>query len=257
MILEASGSKQTSDKNYLPPASIAKQIWNEDDWFIHHMEWKLEYEPLSLNKQNMNELVNSKQEDSYEEDYLLQKITLNTNTYESEIKSNKLKFNFIPDTYKGRALITPSARSNLLNKFNDYLKHTNDIPEEISNVIKNLTSKLIDAPILSQTLDGFNQGLIGLKSTPQLKVSDPTDTAPLSKKFCNETVPRAVDIYNRTAPSANSTYNPIQDGKICIKQLRFIDIFGRFQDLNIENVIYSQAIKSAVDNKAKLPNRLI
>lgn len=87
--------------------------------------------------------------------------------------------------------------------------------------------------ILSQQLEGFNEALLTKKHTLQLPVAEP-DQDPSSQQYAlTQAVATAVANNNIIAPNPNEPFLPIRTGLFKFNQIRLVDSYGQYQDLDI------------------------
>jgi hypothetical protein len=111
-----------------------------------------------------------------------------------------------------------------------------------------------DSHYLSQSFGGFNAAFLMHKQTMQLPIEEPLGF-PEYQAF-TRVVQELVDGENKWAPEPLYPFLPIRAGKLKILNLRLIDSFGRF--INIEpdeNLIHSHAFPD-MGGEALLPPRL-
>src|SRR5205085_7462091 len=100
--------------------------------------------------------------------------------------------------YKGTITLSPHACITLKSQIDAYLAHHTD-PE-----LQDISSKLVLAPMLTQTLSGFNEALQMRRQVIQLMVDDPlapeeralTDRARIAVGDGNDTAPQSLDGFN-------------------------------------------------------------
>lgn len=196
-----------------PPETIANQTWNNDPFLPLTLQWQVEYEHLT--RAANDQYASNHITDNFtfdQEDELAYKVT-NPSFDTGEVPS-----------YDGTLLLTPSARFNLVEKIQEDITNMPDDDPNKAELHK-ILNQIQDLPILSQSLNGFQNLLLMQKKTLQLQVYDPYDSW---HAFSNNTVYTAVDDQNATAPQPQLPFNPIQDGCTRITQLRLVDAFGRY-----------------------------
>ena len=111
---------------------------------------------------------------------------------------------------------------------------------------------------LSQTLSGFNDGLITYHRVMQLPVADPLEGAAY-EGFTESVVQQGIEKALSRAPYANK-FNPIRGGMMRLLNLRIIDCFGQVIDLkspNSQDILTSEPLTSSNrDYPVFLPPRL-
>jgi hypothetical protein len=115
---------------------------------------------------------------------------------------------------------------------------------------------------LAQSLGGFNEALLGRRSTLQLPIDDPLGF-PDYQDFARA-MKDAIQNSNRSAPPATNDFNPIRAGALKIHRLQLVDTFGRVQELDIGRVISTEVMglpfssgTSMFTGSAMLPPRIV
>ncbi len=85
----------------------------------------------------------------------------------------------------------------------------------------------------SQSLSGFNDGLLMHRQVMQLPVADPLGF-PDYKAFTETIVKGAVGGQNRVSPEPHFDFHPIRTGQMRIRRLRLVDSFGQVRDVALE-----------------------
>ena len=105
--------------------------------------------------------------------------------------------------------------------------------------------KLYGINVLSQTLSGFNAGLLMHKQTMQLPIADPLGFA--DYQGFTDIVRELVAGESTQAPLPLNDFSPIRTGNLIIRELRLIDTFGQTKvDLKPEDFTHSARL-TAVD----------
>ena len=234
-------SKITSGKL---PEQMSVTNWDSNPWLVMQLHWKIDYKKLL-----------TQTEEQYESSYI-------TNNYQFDSESSELdfikgnKFSIIPDSLRGKSLLTPQVKESLQRQIDRVLTLYSDhdfLPKKLNT----LKASIADTSILSQTLNGFNDALVMKKKTLQLKVNNPL-RAVFDDSF-NDAVQIAVSEENRAAPLPLYQYNPIRTGLIKVDHLRIVDAFGRFKNIDTSNVMYPKNMTLDSPNvgyKAQLPLRI-
>lgn len=108
---------------------------------------------------------------------------------------------------------------------------------------------------LSQSLNGFNQALLGRKQTLQLIIDDPIGFE--KERPFVELVRDTVQNSIISAPQPLNFFNPIRSGSLKITRLRLVDTFGRVRDLEWNQTFTPEYLKANKDNAVNLPPRLV
>lgn len=219
-------SKDTTDPYAgIDPEPLAVQNWGrKDPWLPLLLQWQVQYKHLQRADQ---------------ENYAPGHISDHFQFDEADELTYKQKIPTFDQTeiepYHGSVLLTPGARFNLVEKLEEELKYNPDFE------LRELLDKISDRSILSQGLNGFQEHLLMQSKTLQLSVYDPFESFldPLST-----TVKDNIGYQNITAPQPQTAFNPIQDGINHIEQLRLVDAFGRYADLDVSQVIYPSTLST-------------
>ena len=107
---------------------------------------------------------------------------------------------------------------------------------------------------LSQSLDGFNAGLIQHKNTLQLPVLEPIGFA-ANQAFTAE-VADLVATQQRSAPLPANHFNPIRAGKGRLARLQIVDSFGQMVELSTQDMIRSEPLEDTDTDAFQLVPRL-
>ncbi len=272
------------------PDNFAFATWETQPWNPFILQWEASFSPFiqELDSKSSN----------YDEDFITDNFKLDqdlpTLTYKGDPKSFISNTSF--STYTGYCILTPHAGSLLSSEMDLYLMQqlldvycdaqNPSVPFDLRTPMyfKNNRSEIIqwykdqktdDSPqieaiyesfelltnssfgCLSQVLGGFNPALIMQKQTYQLNIADPmqsplNDTANIIKQV--------VGTNNQKAPIPENMFYPLRAGGFNLNKLRLVDTFGRYKDLDnnqITNFIFSESLSlSGLDTAAYLPPRI-
>lgn len=109
--------------------------------------------------------------------------------------------------------------------------------------------------LLTQSLTGFNDALLGLHQSYQLPIEDPLGFD-CERKF-SEQVRGLVLSHNRSAPDDAGGFNPIRAGQLKVKRLRLVDTFGKTVNLKFDQPHVSRSLREKDGNVIELPPRFV
>lgn len=246
---------------------IGFTLWTGQPWNPFLLEWEVEVFPTESDG-NLDPTSGD-----YGHGFVTENYTLAENDVDLSIKPGKGAVTRAANVYHGSTILTPSAGELSLEEMQNFLQrqllddYCKDLklspPEEpkeffrqnisailnwfktrncqaatrpaLCNIIR--AYELLTAPgfhCLAQSLGGFNDALLMHKQTLQLTVADPlgfSDYQSFAARV-RELVKESV----RSAPEPLNDFNPIRAGALRIIRLRLIDTFGRFIDLDCNNI---------------------
>jgi hypothetical protein len=217
--------------------------WTEQPWNPITLEWELEIFPLA------------RSEERYEESTITKAFQQNDTMPDLKLKSSEPEFITEGKVYSGSTLLSPHSKIKLLDAIDSYLADPNlDQKSPIAVAARLKKDEIKINHSLSQSLGGFNAALLMHKQTLQLPIDDPLGFE--NYQAFTQVVKDLVDGENKWAPEPHNPFLPIRAGKIKILNLRLIDSFGRFINVDSpENLVHSHAFPK-LNNQALLLPRL-
>jgi hypothetical protein len=234
------------------PAGV--RTWSVQPWNPLLLEWEVMLEPLDPGNGS-----------AYLPSAVTQSFTLGGGSPELAVTPGAHPALSAPATYSGRSLLTGGARDVLLDRLRQYVQQevlpayftAKAIPvtqQGAQDFETNLTGAiawqaamrvsgaamptpehtalvayraLSDAPVLSQALSGFNEGLLTRSVGLQLPVADPlaADQAFVSA------VAQAVGSATVTGAAPLQRFVPLRSGRLTLSRLRVVDSFGQVKEL--------------------------
>ena len=243
--------------------------WTQQPWNAIMFEWLVEYYPMR------NEGETAPVGDDYVHDWITTHYQLDENDVELNVLPGQPPLVRGANVYRGTSILTPQARTVLIQRIEAYLERQLLTPyyaaksiaeadqtdtyfrDHISDILDWYTSTscggATDDPLchiidsyhlliatdfysLSQSLGGFNQGLLMHRQTMQLDVADPLGF-PEYRSFSEDEVHDAVRGSVLSAPEPLNDFNPIRTGAFRLVELRLVDSFGQIKDIDTSNVI--------------------
>lgn len=203
--------------------------WTDQPWNPFMFEWEAEVCPLQ-------EGSNARDGD-YQMDYATGNTILKVNAEDLEVRPGKSKVitGRNPNIYNGRSLLTFHAQKSMKEQIDAYLEEhgdgdgTNDF-EDARNTFAHANDQLSKTHTLSQSLSGFNAALLMLKQTLQMPVDDPIGFADY-EGFSDE-VSQMIGANTKMSPQPLTDFTPIRSGELRLNQLRVVDTFGQYRQLN-------------------------
>ena len=184
------------------PSIIAMQPWRKP-WTPLHLDWEVEWYP-SLNG---------------ERDW-----TLEENEYEFTGEDTGTDGEAFA-SYTGRTLLTPSIANIMTSRLADFLSDEDKGIADLATAsqekaLKALMTALKDMDVLTTSMDGFHDALMGIEEKHQFSVVD-----------------GSVPTVEETAqPIEDSPLYPMRAGHFRFKRLRVVDAFGQFYDVDAEGL---------------------
>jgi hypothetical protein len=223
------------------PAPAGLLEWKQP-WIPLHMQWELEYHPLS-------------EEGDYDPGFLLANFTLEPDGVELVDNSPPPSSPSQTETYNGTAVLARSGPASLIPQIENYIhNHPKDPNAALLEKVAAELEGTLGRQLLAQRLSGFNAALRMRMQTLQLPVRDPLAIikSKVRDTFSNTRVREAVGSENRTAPLPENAFSPLRAGFARIARLRVIDVFGQKLDLAPQptEVIRSQRLIPYGDNPA-------
>ncbi|MCB0554417.1 MAG: hypothetical protein KDD02_12770 [Phaeodactylibacter sp.] len=202
--------------------AIGFQTMSQQPWNPMMMEWEVEACPLQDGS-------NSRDGD-YQEDYAIRNTSLQPNAVDLEVRPGQSSVitGRNPNIYNGRSLLTAQAQKGMAQRINAYLDAFPNDPNRTA--LEEARDKLATVSSLSQSLSGFNQALLMLRESLQLPVADPIGFANY-QGFTDE-VKSLLGDSTRNAAQPLTDFMPIRSGKLRLNQLRMVDTFGQFRQLD-------------------------
>lgn len=251
-------------------------------WNPIMLEWQVQNNSIShlINTENYKQssITNHYQLDNQGPDFSLENGASKLNTIHSNIISGstilsphaKKKFQYEKENINTRLseISTTISDLNKIKKAGAGNSHLDEILLDSAQVKNDLTAIANIFPsfdskhFLSQALDGYNNALLMRNHSPQLKVMDPLSDG--SRKAFIEKLNYYLNEANTLigesghwSPLPETAFIPITTGTVGIDTLRMIDAFGRFTDINGDDVptAYSRTFRS-VGNDRLIPARI-
>ncbi|WP_372737458.1 hypothetical protein [Neptunomonas sp.] len=224
---------------------IGLRRWRKQPWHPFMMEWQVEMAPVSAGSNR----------DAFREDYANDFIRRNFNLPENSVdlcnnSNTDLELNSA-DTgfYSGSCILIDQAPDILQYKLDKYLEaNKNPLPhskpqskpfkedqairpqslakQKTLDTLNQVKAFLEARPkTLSQSLDGFHQGLLQRHQILQLPITDPIGFKDL--QLLTDSVRLATQGRHTSSPMRGYDFTPIRSGQLKLRQLRLIDTFGR------------------------------
>ncbi|TAD86161.1 MAG: hypothetical protein EAY75_09350 [Bacteroidetes bacterium] len=220
---------------------------SELDWCPFFMEWAVGLEDTPVNSTGLSpEAWKTAFFDNFYLDYDSPGVYRKPNN-EAEPNDNDASF-------QGGVILNPFMRSAFVEGMDKYmafcdirLKSASDDEKKVWEEKKSLAQiareKIREKDLLCQRLSGFNAACLMLRQVPQLEMKEPLGFE--SSVAFSKTVAALCKGNDQLSPSALYDFLPIRNGKLVIKQLRFLDNFGRFHDVeNFDSVISADTLTS-------------
>ncbi|MEM7371986.1 MAG: hypothetical protein AAF587_25445 [Bacteroidota bacterium] len=228
-------------------ASESETVWNP---FL--LEWKIEYVSAF-------EASNHESDDlSYDTDFLTQHYDLPEVSPDVSLSaSSDIRQTDIEETgaYTGYSLLTGTAGQSLGTVLDTFIANFGE--QQSEEVLQNLnTAKdFVDSlDVLSQSLGGFHEAMLGQRQQRQLDIADPIGF-PEYQSFAEEVSP-LIESWNLTAPDPMSDFNPIRAGKMQVLGLRLVDTFGQTLEIDQASVYKPEPMSIEESEFIHLPARL-
>ena len=215
------------------PSPVYFVEWDKNPWLPYLLSWKVNYFPAADKKSG------SVKDIAYSEDFITKNFTLDEGDYKHNFKLGKK-----PQLLQNNIFLTPNVKENLHEQLQKYIDGQ---PASETIALRNVQEELKkQRSILSQSLNGFNDGLIMRDQVMQLEVTDLVEDD--WQEFTNDTVRNVVGNLNKSAPKPEKYYNPIRGGYMQIDTLTIVDAFGYTLDvpkiaLNA-NLIIAESLKT-------------
>ncbi len=197
------------------PSMVYFVKWDGNPWLPYSLSWKTTYYPIAGIKPD------SKKDVGYAPDFISKNFKLGDAAYEysgPRISSDVFQ------VYKNSIFLSPHAEENfqtMIQKFIDAQPGAS-IDKSLTEILEKLNNF---PPILSQSINGFNDATVMRHQVMQLEVKDVGPEDPY-QRFTNEVVRPAVGKKIKSAPSPSDFYNPIRAGFMRVDELIIVDVFG-------------------------------
>ena len=233
--------------------STGIDIWTQPPWEPFLLEWEVEVLPMALGS-NLDA-----ESGIYSPDFITDTYSLGLNQPDLTVVPGRGALRPGANLYRGSSILTPQAQMLVSGLIDGYLNDPDvDQNSDLYKRLQAVKQVLSDPSFysLSQSLGGFNEALLNRKQALQLPVADPLGFSDY-QRFTTD-VASAVGDQNRSSPQPLWDFNPIRSGVMRLVQLRLIDNFGQFRDLDVSQIITSEAQRVSGDNTLiALPPRLV
>ena len=222
--------------------------WIAQPWSPFLLQWEVEVLPVAAGG-NLDP-----DSETYSPDFLSDNFDLPANAPDLQLAAGHGGLTKAVNIYVGQSNLTPQARLQLAEQLDDYLNDPR--ADKTSDAYANLTAaaKIVNDPAfvcLSQALGGFNDALLMHMQTKQLEIDDPLGF-PLDRAF-GRAVGQAVAKSYTSAPQPEWDFNPIRTGGLRLGQLRLVDGFGRFKDIDVKSVVTPARLEMPGDSDQDHP----
>jgi hypothetical protein len=217
------------------PAGLAVKWWRGNAWYPILLHWEMTYAPLQPT-QTAAQLLN----------YPPQFFTSNYSI--DQDAGGRLHYTGSADpktilaqqgqSYKGTAVLSPSAAESFEAQLNDYLdSHTDETLALIRDTLKK-------GGFFSAALNGFNSALLMREQNIQLTVNVGPGSPYMS---LTNAVARIVGQQNTASPMPYGYFNPIRAGYMQ-PQLVMVDVYGQKRKVDIEKIICADSLTTRFNN---------
>lgn len=200
--------KEETVKGILPE-NFSQEEWTENPWIPFMIEWEMEVIPIKFDEK-----------EEIKESFLKENFNWNPNHAELSYKSWNLDV-YNPFTIKGRSVLHDRITRIAHETFNKYDRFSNS---------ENLDF-LEDKFVLAQELEGFNAALLMRKKCIEIDIVDH-----IYFNSFSEQVNEFVKGENYESPLKFSRFNPIKNGIFRMTKFRIIDIFGRYIEIEVDDL---------------------
>ena len=280
---------------------IGFRTWTEQDWHAQLLSWAVEALPIPSGPSG-----------DYPPDYVTSTHRLADDEPELRLRDGQGALSAATTFYSGTSILTPYAQDLQVRRLAGYVmgiyqqqlglpampdddavafladaanlatvqawlatKTTGPGPDPVATALHAL-EHLQTTPSLSQSLGGFNEGLLTRRQTLQLDVADPlafddyrrfsaavrpyvqgpTPGEPTTSD--GMLLPPYLRGHNRSAPQPLGTFHPVRSGALRVRRLRLLDAFGRVLDLQWDRVVASRLLPASADGDLiSLPPRFV
>lgn len=199
-------------------------------WNPFLLEWEVEICPYQAGSNS--------RDGNYQATYLTDKVHLPVNGTDLIVTRPEVLTGRNPNLYNGRSILTTQATKNLHTHLNIYTANhpkpttaNHDDPSWIAHRAKEiLEGSDFKDKVLSQVLSGFNNALLMLRQSFQMPVADPLGFSEYHD--FTRLVAHLVGQATKLSPQPLTDFSPIRGGDIRINQLRVVDTFGQYRELN-------------------------
>lgn len=212
----ASGDNKNTDGKNISPSPVGVNHWDHNPWLPLYFKYDVTYYPADSKVEG--QFISRCITDHFNLDHESDKLTA----------KNYQVFSERGIQYQNTCLLSRHSKVNLQEKIKSYIKKYPE-QEDLDAVLTTLLEAGDQLPdLLSQSLFGLNEALIGLKNTLQLPVVNYDKNATLQKLSvaihdCTE--------QSNTCELDNSDgtihYHPLSAGLLKINSLVIVDAFGR------------------------------
>ncbi|MBE5320795.1 hypothetical protein IM793_16620 [Pedobacter sp. MR2016-19] len=219
------------------PSPVYFVEWDKNPWLPYLLSWKVNYFPVADKKSGSTKDI------AYSKDFITKNFILeNGDNRHNDTLGKK------PQPMQNAIFLTPNVKDNLHEQLQKYIDSQ---PAGTTTALSDLQEKLKkQRSILSQSLNGFNNGLVMRDQVMQLEVTDLVEDD--LQEFTNIDVRNVVGSLNKSAPKPEKYYNPIRGGYLQIESLTIVDAFGYTLEapkVNVmSNLIIAESLKTNQGN---------
>lgn len=200
----------------IPPSRNAICTWQQP-WTPLLMEWALDINTTKTNQVNDNSFTG----------YKLQEIE-----FELKDLNNKIAVNEYTLHISGSSIMTPHAVENFSSRLDKLIEEQEkDNPEISTETLKKISQAVKSLPILSQSMDGFNDAMLMRNRTIGIPVIDLKKKDPSLIKKITEYASSCTLVPSLLGTSER--FLPIRAGFLTNYSIRLIDTFGQCQTINV------------------------
>jgi len=272
------------------PAELGQTVWKEQPWNPVLMEWRVQLLPL---RGVADGFAGS---DTYDPDFVRDNFEAPILNPELALRPAAGAVRADSNVYVGSSILTGQAgtglqnsittrlltKSTAINRWFEERKITGD-PERRAALTSaaqlddlfdwfNTSGALLDdptvamvaslrellnAPMLSQQLGGFNEALITRQDSVELTVDDPVNFTSY-RNFSKEEVREVLRGSPTVAPNPKNAFNPIRAGSLKVLNLKVVDTFGQARKIDPQQVIAPADMAVTGSNHLiQLPPRIV
>jgi hypothetical protein len=222
------------------PELLAVEWWSENPWSGMFMEWTLRFVPI--HNTEVSEILKPYSNTFFNNNYSVDQNSGGAISYKGSEDLSNLDFNSA-QKYTGTAILSDSAAKGFENQLSEYLNSHTDA------TLQSILDDLDSGNYLSQSVSGFNDGLLMKNQSLQLNV-DVSASSPLYP--LTNALKTIIGSQNNFAPIPAGTFNPVRAGYMKLS-VNLIDRFGQKRDVTIKKTIIAESMATTY-KEAVLPD---
>ncbi len=240
----------------------AINLWQQQPWTPLFSQWQIQQFPETVSSAAITANLTNYHANFITDNY---RIALNDNSYslpsaavDLQLKQqHQINLSEQANTINGRSLLPFSLEKVLTQHLKTYLDDDNDSSQDATQTISTALNIMEQTSFACLQLTDFHQQLLMADPNNILPINSPnrfTASGGVDSSLSEQVKEKLKDQYFIT-PAAQQRFMPIKNGVSKLSRLRIVDTFGRFKEINTDEVIRCQ--HAQIGNTTYSPPRLL